>query len=100
MFADGSATTVAAVVWATGFRPDYSWLDIPGAVVDDKVANERGITAVPGLSILGLPWLHTRGSALLGYVKGDAAWLADLRHQVEATPRTSTATRLSANQHT
>jgi putative flavoprotein involved in K+ transport len=77
MFADGSVTQVAAVVWATGFRPDYSWLDIPGALVDDTVANERGITAVPGLSILGLPWLHTRGSALLGYVKDDAAWLAN-----------------------
>jgi putative flavoprotein involved in K+ transport len=76
MFADGSVTQVAAVVWATGFRPDYSWLDVPGAVVDDKVANERGISAVPGLSVLGLPWLHTRGSALLGYVKDDAAWLA------------------------
>jgi putative flavoprotein involved in K+ transport len=77
MFADGSVTTVAAVVWATGFRPDYSWLDIPGAVTDDTVANGRGITAVPGLSIVGLPWLHTRGSALLGYVKDDAAWLAN-----------------------
>jgi putative flavoprotein involved in K+ transport len=77
MFADGSVTQVAAVVWATGFRPDYSWLDIPGALVDDAVANQRGVTAVPGLSVLGLPWLHTRGSALLGYVKDDAAWLAD-----------------------
>jgi putative flavoprotein involved in K+ transport len=75
-FADGSVTDVAAVVWATGFRSDYSWLDVPGAVVDSAVANERGITAVPGLSVLGLPWLHTRGSALLGFVKHDAAWLA------------------------
>jgi putative flavoprotein involved in K+ transport len=84
MFADGSLTQVAAVVWATGFRPDYSWLDIPGAVVDDTLANERGITAVPGLSIVGLPWLHTRGSALLGYVKDDAAWLAShLRDDLE-----------------
>ena len=77
MFADGSITQVAAVVWATGFRPDHSWLAIPGAVMDDAVLHERGITAVPGLSIVGLPWLHTRGSALLGYVKDDAAWLAD-----------------------
>ena len=84
-FADGSVTTVAAVVWATGFRTDYTWLDIPGAVMDNKVANERGITAVPGLSVLGLPWLHTRGSALLGYVKDDAAWLANhLRDDLEA----------------
>ena len=85
MFADGSVTEVAAVVWATGFRTDYSWLDIPGAVVDDTVANERGITSVPGLSIVGLPWLHTRGSALLGFVKDDAAWLADnIRHELAA----------------
>ena len=77
MFADGTASEVAAVVWATGFRTDYSWLDIPGAVVDGTVANERGITRVPGLSVVGLPWLHTRGSALLGFVKDDAAWLAD-----------------------
>ena len=76
MFADGTRTKVAAVVWATGFRTDYSWLDIPGAVVDEEVANDRGVTPVPGLSIVGLPWLHTRGSALLGYVKDDAAWLA------------------------
>jgi putative flavoprotein involved in K+ transport len=68
---------VAAVVWATGFRGDYSWVDVPGAVVNNALPNERGITAVQGLSILGLSWLHTRGSALLGFVKDDAAWLAD-----------------------
>jgi putative flavoprotein involved in K+ transport len=85
MFADGSVTTVAAVVWATGFRTDYSWLDIPGAVMDNKVANERGITSVPGLSIVGLPWLYTRGSALLGFVKDDAAWLVDhITHDLAA----------------
>jgi putative flavoprotein involved in K+ transport len=77
IFADGSACEVASVVWATGYRTDYSWLDIPGVVVAGTVANERGITGVPGLAIVGLPWLHTRGSALLGYVRDDAAWLAD-----------------------
>ena len=85
-FADGSDARVAAVVWATGFRTDYSWLDIAGAVVDDAVANERGVTGVPGLSIVGLPWLHTRGSALLGFVKDDAAWLANhIGRQLVAT---------------
>ena len=77
MLKTSSTTHVAAVVWATGYRTDYSWLDVPGAVVDGVVVNERGVTPVPGLSILGLPWLHTRGSALLGFVKDDAAWLAD-----------------------
>jgi len=75
-FADEGTTDVAAVVWATGYRTNYSWLDVPGAVVEGAVVNERGVTPVPGLSILGLPWLHTRGSALLGFVKDDAAWLA------------------------
>jgi putative flavoprotein involved in K+ transport len=88
-FADGSHTDVAAVVWATGFRHDYSWLDIPEAVVDGAVANQRGITSVPGLSILGLPWLQTRGSALLGFVKDDAAWLVDHIRNELVTPAPS-----------
>ena len=85
MFADGTSTQVSAIVWATGFRTDYSWLDVPGAVVDGAVPHERGLTAVPGLSILGLPWLHTRGSALLGFVKDDAAWLGAQVARADAT---------------
>jgi putative flavoprotein involved in K+ transport len=78
-FADGSTSEVQTVIWATGFREDYSWVDIPGPFVEDRgtVSHTRGVTTEPGLSILGLPWLHTRGSALLGFVKDDAAWLAD-----------------------
>jgi putative flavoprotein involved in K+ transport len=95
-FADEGSTDVAAVVWATGYRTDYSWLEVPGAVVDDAVVNERGVTPVPGLSILGLPWLHTRGSALLGFVKDDAAWLAshvsrELTTAVSGTPADAAA---------
>ena len=41
------------------------------------MAHERGVTAAPGLYFLGLPWQHTRGSALLGWVKDDAAFIAD-----------------------
>jgi putative flavoprotein involved in K+ transport len=76
-FADGSSAEVAAVIWATGFRSDYSWLDVPAAVQDGQVVHSRGVTPEPGLCIVGLPWLHTRGSALLGFVKTDAARLAD-----------------------
>jgi putative flavoprotein involved in K+ transport len=49
---------------------------VPGAVVDGRPQHTRGITPVEGLSFLGLPWQHTRGSALLGFVQHDAAWLA------------------------
>jgi putative flavoprotein involved in K+ transport len=76
MFADGSKARPATVIWATGFRPDYSWIEIPGVVNEGVVDHKRGVTAVPGLTFIGLPWQHTRGSALLGFVKDDAVWLA------------------------
>jgi putative flavoprotein involved in K+ transport len=40
---------------------------------DGRVAHSRGVTTIPGLYFLGLPWQHTRGSALLGFVADDAA---------------------------
>jgi len=72
-FADGTSREVGVVVWATGFRPDYSWIDVPDVLRDGRVAHRRGVTAVPGLYFLGLSWQHTRGSALLGFVADDAA---------------------------
>jgi putative flavoprotein involved in K+ transport len=76
-FADGTRLTpVAAVVWATGFRPDYAWLDVPGVWDGTEVRHTRGATPAPGLWCIGLPWQHTRGSALLGFVGDDAAWVA------------------------
>ena len=68
---------IAAVVWATGFGSDYSWLDVPGVWDGNQVSHHRGATSVPGLWFIGLPWQHTRGSALLGFVGNDAAWVAD-----------------------
>jgi putative flavoprotein involved in K+ transport len=83
-FDDGSTTDVAAVVWATGFRPDHGWLDVPGAVVDGRAPHAHGVSPVPGLFFLGLPWQHTRGSALLGFVREDAAWLAERLQRARA----------------
>ena len=67
----------AVVVWATGYRSDYSWIDVPGVAADGRAMHRRGVTDVPGLYFLGLPWQHTRGSALLGFVADDAAYLAE-----------------------
>jgi len=75
-FADGSSLDAGAVIWTTGYRSDYSWIHIPGIVGDGHVIHRRGVTDVPGLYFLGLPWQHTRGSALLGFVHDDAAHLA------------------------
>jgi putative flavoprotein involved in K+ transport len=74
-FADGSTIGVDAVVWATGYRPDHSWLHVPGVITDGQVRHDAGVTDVPGLYFLGLPWQTCRGSALLGFVGADAARL-------------------------
>lgn len=76
-FADGSGLDVQAVLWATGFRPDHSWIKLPVADPNGRVRHRRGVTEVPGFYFLGLPWQHTRGSALLGWVKDDAEFLAE-----------------------
>jgi putative flavoprotein involved in K+ transport len=76
-FADGSTLDVTTVIWATGFRPDYSWIHIPGVIDDGRIVHRRGVSVVPGLYFLGLSWQHTRGSALLGFVQDDAGYLAD-----------------------
>jgi putative flavoprotein involved in K+ transport len=74
--ADGSELEVDAVIWATGYRPDYSWIDLPVFDDDGRLRHRRGVTEVPGLYFLGLTWQHTRGSALLGWVKDDAKFIA------------------------
>src|SRR3954447_22264699 len=75
--ADGSQQQASAVIWATGFRLDHSLVQLPVFAAEGRVEHRRGVTAIPGLYFLGLPWQHTRGSALLGWVKDDAAYIAD-----------------------
>jgi putative flavoprotein involved in K+ transport len=77
-FEGGESSNVDAVLWATGYRLDHSWIDIPG-LRDEKgrIKQERGVTPVGGLYTVGLSWQHTRTSALLGWVTNDAEFLAD-----------------------
>ena len=76
-FADGTELEVDTVIWATGYRPDYAWIELPVFDSDGRVLHRRGVTGVPGLYFLGLTWQHTRGSALIGWVKDDAAFIAE-----------------------
>ena len=76
-FADDSEQDFDAVIWATGYRPDHSWIDSPVFDGDGRLRHHRGVTGVPGLYFLGLPWQYTRGSALLGWVKDDAEHIAN-----------------------
>jgi putative flavoprotein involved in K+ transport len=77
VFDDGSDVDIDSIVWATGYRPDFSWIDVPG-VKDDSggIIHRRGVTDAPGLFFIGLTWQHTRGSALIGFVHEDAAFIA------------------------
>jgi putative flavoprotein involved in K+ transport len=75
-FANGSQLDVDAVIWATGYGPDHSWVDLDVTDSSGRLRHERGVTAIPGLYFLGLSWQHTRGSALLGWVKDDAEFIA------------------------
>ncbi|HQR25545.1 MAG TPA: NAD(P)-binding domain-containing protein [Nocardioides sp.] len=98
-FADRSQLDgVAAVIWATGFRRDYSWLDVPGVWDGHQVTHHRGATRASGLWFIGLPWQHTRGSALLGFIGEDAAWVADQVARHVRTPPTQ-GTPLSPHTH-
>ena len=75
--ADGANLDVRGVIWATGFRVDHSWIDLPVFDESGRAAHERGVTTSPGLYFLGQLWQHARGSALLGWVKDDAAYIAE-----------------------
>ncbi|HLR76009.1 MAG TPA: NAD(P)-binding domain-containing protein, partial [Balneolaceae bacterium] len=69
-------TDVKNVVWATGYRPDFSWIKGLELKKDGYPKNQRGVSPIKNLFFIGLPWLYTRGSATLGGIKDDAAYLA------------------------
>jgi putative flavoprotein involved in K+ transport len=84
-FDEGAHVIPDAVVWATGYGLDHSLVQLP--VFDDggRLVHRRGVTPSSGLYFLGLPWQHTRGSALLGWVKDDAEHIA--RHMADRSAR-------------
>ncbi|HSI48833.1 MAG TPA: MSMEG_0569 family flavin-dependent oxidoreductase [Ideonella sp.] len=71
-----AASGITSVIWCIGFSPDFRWLDAPIFNGRGHPVHERGVTAVPGLYVLGLPWLHTWGSGRFSGVDRDAAFLA------------------------
>ena len=75
-FSDGTQLDAGTVIWATGFKSDYSWIEVPVLDQNGRPVHRRGVTESPGLYFLGLSWQHTRGSALLGWVQDDAEFIA------------------------
>lgn len=76
---DGRLLDVAAVIWATGFRPEFGWIELPGLCFDDDgyPVHDRGVVAdEPGLYFLGLPYQRSLLSATLVGVGADARYIA------------------------
>lgn len=75
-FADGTLSDARAIIWATGFGPNFSWIESAPLDAHGQPIHVRGITSVPGLYFLGLRFLHRINSSLIGGVGADAAHLA------------------------
>lgn len=77
-FADGESMEADAVIWATGFRSDFNWIKVNGAIDEMGIPHHvRGASVVDGLYFAGLPGLSTKGSGFIGFVKDDAEFIAD-----------------------
>ena len=74
---DLAAEGVTSIVWAIGYRPDYRFVEVGVFDGGGRPTHTRGVTSVPGLYFLGLPWLHTWGSGRFHGVARDAEHLAD-----------------------
>ena len=70
-------TGVSTVVWATGYRPDYSWLHAPVFDRKGRLRHDGGVVDAPGLYVMGLPFLRRRKSSFIDGVGDDAGVLAD-----------------------
>lgn len=77
---DLEAAGVSAIVWATGYTYDFSWIRFPVFDEAGYPVTDRGRTSVPGLSFIGLNWMHKRKSGILYGVEEDAGFLA--RHVI------------------
>lgn len=68
---------ISTVIWATGFRRDYSWLRVPGVLHDGELIHDCGVTPAPGLYALGLRFQRRRNSNFLDGVGDDARTVVD-----------------------
>lgn len=75
---DLTSESLGAVIWCTGYRSDFRWVDVPVFDGSGHPSHERGVTTSSGLYFLGLPWLHTWGSARFCGIQDDANYLAKL----------------------
>jgi len=74
---DYRAAGITSIVWCIGFRTDYSWIDLPLFNGRGQPSQIRGVTSIPGVYFLGLPWLYTWGSGRFSGIARDAEFVAE-----------------------
>jgi putative flavoprotein involved in K+ transport len=74
---DPTDAGITGIIWCTGFRPDWSWVELPIFNGTGYPVHRRGVTTVEGAYVLGLPWLHTWGSGRFVGVGRDAGFIAE-----------------------
>jgi putative flavoprotein involved in K+ transport len=74
---DLERNNIRTVIWATGFQFDYDWLEADTLDDRGRPIHQRGVSPVPGLYFVGLPWQSRRGSSFIWGVWHDAKFIAD-----------------------
>jgi putative flavoprotein involved in K+ transport len=77
---DLAASGIGSVIWATGYRPDYSWLDVPVFDRKGRIVHDGGLVKAPGMYVMGLPFLRRRKSSFIDGAADDATDLATHLH--------------------
>jgi putative flavoprotein involved in K+ transport len=72
---------IQTILWATGYRPDYSWLEVPVFDRKGRVRHDGGVVEAPGLYLMGIPFLRRRKSSLIDGAADDARDLSAHLHQ-------------------
>jgi putative flavoprotein involved in K+ transport len=98
MLEDGRALDVSNVIWCTGFVPDFSWIDLSVFAQNGFPRHTRGVVeSEPGLYFIGLPFLSTLSSVLVGGVGRDAEHIAG--HLMSTRPSPAEEANLETTQH-
>ena len=90
-----ASENITAIIWATGYHLDFSWIDLPAFDSSGYPTHQRGVTTVKGFYFIGLPWLYTWGSGRFSGVARDAEYLAEQiarQHSEQASSQPAIAT--------
>jgi putative flavoprotein involved in K+ transport len=74
---DLAPRNIRTIIWATGYRPDLSWLEVPVLDRKGRIRHDGGIVDAPGMYLMGMPFLRRRKSALIDGAAADARDLSD-----------------------